>query len=106
MIDLGFTGNPFAWSNHRHGSPLIKEHLDRAIASNQWVHMFPHNSLLHLPASSSNHNPIILNSSNSLPFLPRPFTFEEFWTKDPYCGVVSKTQNHQKSNQTVELPSL
>jgi hypothetical protein len=20
--------------------------------------------------------------------LPRPFKFEEFWTKDPYCGLV------------------
>lgn len=25
MIDLGFNGNPFTWSNHRQDSSLIKE---------------------------------------------------------------------------------
>jgi len=29
MIDLGFSGNPFTWSNHQDGSHLIKQRLDR-----------------------------------------------------------------------------
>jgi len=28
MIDLGFCGNPYTWSNHKQGSSLIKERLD------------------------------------------------------------------------------
>jgi len=33
MIDLGFSGNPLTLSNHRQGSSLIKERLDRGHAN-------------------------------------------------------------------------
>jgi hypothetical protein len=86
MIDLGFSGNPYTWSNKRQGHHLIKERLDRGIANSLWVHLFPHYSVQHLPASSSDHNPIILNTVPTDLTLPRPFRFEEFWTYDPFCG--------------------
>jgi len=41
MIDLGFSGNPYTWTNHRQGLGLIKEFLDRGIASLDWIHTFP-----------------------------------------------------------------
>jgi len=88
MIDLGFNGNPFTWSNHRQCSSLIRERLDRGIANSNWIHSFPSYSITHLPAHSSDHYPLLLNSSFSVPSLPRPFRFEAFWTKDPTCGIV------------------
>jgi len=88
MVDLGFSGNPFTWSNHRQGFDLIKERLDRSIANNQWIHFFPNYSITHLPAHNSDHNPLLLDTSIPLPSLPRPFRFEEFWTRDPTCGIV------------------
>ena len=86
MIDLGFARNPFTWSNNRQGLHIIKERLDRGLASPNWIHLHPEYSLLHLPALSSNHNPISLTTNISSCFLPRPFRFEEFWTKDSSCG--------------------
>lgn len=88
MIDLGFSGNPYTWSNHRQGCSLIKERLDRGIATNNWIHLFPSFSITHLPAHTSDHNPLLLNTAPPTSFLPRPFRFEEFWTQDPTCGVV------------------
>jgi hypothetical protein len=88
LIDLGFSSNPFTWSNNRQGLALIKEHLDRGVASFSWIQSFPQFSVTHLPAYSSDHNPLILNTSLSIPSLPRPFRFEEFWSRDPSCGVV------------------
>jgi hypothetical protein len=88
MIDLGFNGNPFTWSNHRQGSCLIKERLDRGIANSNWIHYFPSYSVTHLLAHSSDHFPFLLNISFQIPYLPRPFRFEEFWTRDPTCGIV------------------
>jgi hypothetical protein len=88
MVDLGFSGNSCTWSNHRQGSSLIKERLDRGIANCNWVHYFPSYSVVHLPAHSSDHCPLLLTTSHRAPSLPRPFRFEEFWTKDPTCGVV------------------
>jgi hypothetical protein len=86
MIDLGFSGNPYTWSNKRQGQYLIKERLDRGIANSHWVHLFPHYSVQHLPAYSSDHNPIILNTVPTDLTLPCPFRFEEFWMYDPSCG--------------------
>jgi hypothetical protein len=85
MVDLGFFGNPFTWSNHREGISLIKQRLDRGIASTQWIYLFPFFSILHLPALSSDHNLIILDIATPNLHLPRPFRFEEFWTKHPDC---------------------
>jgi hypothetical protein len=50
LVDLGFTGNPFTWSNHRDDPNLIRQRLDRGMGSSQWIHMFPSFSILHLPA--------------------------------------------------------
>jgi len=85
MIDLGFIGNPFTWSNHREGHQLIRQRLDRGMASSQWAHLFPSFSILHLPASASDHNPIFLNTVHYDSTLVRPFKFEEFWSHHPDC---------------------
>ncbi|XP_059432574.1 uncharacterized protein LOC132165893 [Corylus avellana] len=104
MIDLGFSGNPFTWSNKRQGHRLIKERLDRGIANSHWIHLFPHFSVQHLPAYSSDHNPIILDTAPSNLFLPRPFRFEEFWTYDSSCGSqLDFIQQSVPSSQSRDL---
>ena len=88
LVDLGFVGNPFIWCNNRQGFDIIKEGLDKSIESLDWVHLYPEFSLIHLPTSISDHNPISLNTITFSSYLPRPFKFEEFWTLDPTCGLV------------------
>jgi hypothetical protein len=88
MIDVGFARNPFTWSNNRTGLENIKERLDRGLASPSWVLLHPNYSLIHLPAHNSDHNPISFNTNSTSYFLPRPFRFEEFWSKDPSCEQV------------------
>jgi hypothetical protein len=88
MVHLGFSGNPYTWSNHRQGVGLIKERLDRSLASSGWIRFFPSYSVSHLPAHGSDHNPLLLNNDLPLPTLPKPFRFEEFWTRDPTYGIV------------------
>ena len=88
MVDLGFSGNPFTWSNKRQGNHLIKERLDCGLASSQWIHLLPHFSVQHLPAHSSDHNPILLDTAAPDLSLPCWFRFKEFWTFDPSCSQV------------------
>ena len=88
MIDLGFAGNSFTWSNNRQGQNSIKERLDRSLATIQWIHLHPKFSLIHILAFSFDHNSILFNTASSSLFLPRPFRFEEFWTKGPSCGLI------------------
>lgn len=85
LVDLGFTENPFIWSNHRDGPNLIRQLLDRGMGSSQWIHLFPSFSILHLLASSSDHNPLLLDTVHTDTTLSRPFKFEEFWSHHPDC---------------------
>uniref|UniRef100_A0A2N9IBA5 Endonuclease/exonuclease/phosphatase domain-containing protein n=1 Tax=Fagus sylvatica TaxID=28930 RepID=A0A2N9IBA5_FAGSY len=82
LIDLGFSGNPFTWSNKRSSLANIKERLNRAFSNSEWRLLFPNATLLHYPATSSDHNPLILNTSGTILSLPKPFRFEAFWTRD------------------------
>jgi len=88
MVDLVYAGNPFTWSNRREGRHLIKQRFDRGVASTQSISLFPQFSICHLPATSSDHNPLILNTAMPLSHLPIHFRFEEFWTKHPECFSV------------------
>ncbi|GLU11862.1 hypothetical protein SLE2022_285820 [Rubroshorea leprosula] len=80
MIDLGFVGNRFTWVNMRFSHQLIRERLDRAWANPEWKLLFPKATLFHLPRTSSDHCPILLDLK---PFTPRsgsrPFRMEKFW---------------------------
>ncbi|PKI47068.1 hypothetical protein CRG98_032544 [Punica granatum] len=82
-IDLGFSGNPFTWRNKRSGLAHIKQRLDRAIANDEWHLLFPKAGVLHLPSIKSDHNPILAKLWMDSTKRPKPFRFEEAWTRDP-----------------------
>lgn len=68
--------------------------MDRGVASTQWIHLFPTFSVQRLPAHASDHRSLLLNIATPKSHLPKPFRFEEFWTKDPTCvDVISSAWN-------------
>jgi hypothetical protein len=88
LIDLGFVGNKFTWSNHRWGSDNIRERLDRGLANQNWVLQFPNSLINHLPATQSDHCPILISTSGSYRNIPKPFRFEAFWTRDKSSHAI------------------
>lgn len=63
LIDLGFIGHPFTWSNKRVGAANIQERLDRALVNDRWKVLFLDATVLHLPAVQSDHCPILLRTT-------------------------------------------
>lgn len=97
LIDLGFNGYPFTWSNKQTDLANIQERLDRGVGNSDWLSLFPHASILHLPAISSDHSPILLNTSITVS-QPKPFRFENMWLDDFSCyNVVHSGWNNAVS---------
>lgn len=95
LMDLGFTGPPFTWSNCRQGNGLIKERLDRAWANGNWKAIFPDSSLFHLARVHSDHCPLLLDLDFSAAIPKRkPFKLERFWMFHPeFRQIVAKYWN-------------
>lgn len=61
LLDLGFSGAHFTWSNQREGFELICERLDRCIANTEWCNLFLRNYVSHGSIVYSYHIPIVLH---------------------------------------------
>ncbi|KAK4263183.1 hypothetical protein QN277_028635 [Acacia crassicarpa] len=76
MSDFGFVGLEFTW---KRGTSEAR--LDRALANEQWVNLFPNASVTHLPFFKSDHRPLLLrlNTVMNRPKPDRPFRFIAAW---------------------------
>uniref|UniRef100_A0A803P656 Reverse transcriptase domain-containing protein n=1 Tax=Cannabis sativa TaxID=3483 RepID=A0A803P656_CANSA len=87
-VDLQFIGNKFTWQNNRFSGGLIRERLDRALCSPEWLLEYASAGVRNLPISISDHAPIILDTHM---FIARgfiPFHFFEAWLWEDSCKQV------------------
>ena len=76
LLDLGFSGPKFTWSNLRQVPDLILERIDRSFANPSWRLLYPEASVTHLPRIFSDHCPVLLELSKPPPAsINRPFHF-------------------------------
>ena len=66
MMDLGFSGSKFTWSNKRDLGGLIQCKLDRCWANLDWKSFFPEANITHLARVNSDHYSLLLNLSPKL----------------------------------------
>lgn len=83
LMDLGYSGCPYTWTNAREGAELIMERLDKALANPPLLDAFPHIKVHHLPRIHSDHCPIIVSLDNPILKDPFPFRCKEVWMEHP-----------------------
>lgn len=54
MFDIGYIGYQFTWERSQFGEIVIRERLDRVVATGEWFNMFPLYQLKHEPMAGSN----------------------------------------------------
>ncbi|KAL4638398.1 hypothetical protein ACB092_03G143700 [Castanea dentata] len=80
MIDLGFSGPKFTWTNKRGLDDLIQCRLDRCWANPAWKAFFVEANVTHLARVNSDHCPLLLNLKPvESEHQNRPFRFQSIW---------------------------
>ncbi|XP_026439116.1 uncharacterized protein LOC113337708 [Papaver somniferum] len=87
-IDLGFTGCPFTWSNKGKGHALTEQRLDRGLANDDWLSIYPNTTITNMLAIGSDHQPILLNSNPHWKNGKIPFKFFGPWLDHDDCRKI------------------
>ena len=60
MMDIGFSGPHFTWTNRREVQALIQERIDRFFVNPSWCMLYPDARVTHLTRSHLDHCPVLL----------------------------------------------
>ncbi|KAI3452547.1 hypothetical protein Pfo_009211 [Paulownia fortunei] len=90
LIDAGFEGQCFTWTNKR-----VWERLDRILYSDAWLHAFESTKVTHLPRTWSDHAPL-LTSVNFSSKLIRLKKFLKWWNWNMFGDIFDKIKQAQK----------
>nr|CCA66020.1 hypothetical protein [Beta vulgaris subsp. vulgaris] len=67
LSEINFQGQNFTWCNNRSEPERVYERLDRAYATEDWLHRYSEARILNMPILISDHSPILLISSPIYP---------------------------------------
>ena len=102
LVDLGFQGNIFTWSNGREGEGFVQERLDRACGTIEWRALFPHVKVNHLQVTYSDHVPILISTHPPIGHMRRKRhlrRWEEKWSTHPDCeGLIREVWGRGTQN--------
>ena len=84
MIDIGFAGPRFTWTNRREVQALIQEKIDRYFVNPSWCVIYPDTRVTHFTQCHSDHCPMLLEMQSRAHYgRIRPFCFQTGWLLDP-----------------------
>lgn len=84
LIDVGYRGNPFTWTNGHLDISFTKERLDRVFVNRIWQARGSRIVVDSLVAWCSDHTSLVLSMlsrSRRIAMKRKPFMFESSWTK-------------------------
>ncbi|KAH9670993.1 hypothetical protein KPL70_017175 [Citrus sinensis] len=89
LLDVGYKGYPFTWSNGRFGPAFVEEKLARFVCISAWRDIFSDSTTTNIDTWTSDHCPVVMEITTALSrisrrvssemndLLKKPFTTEE-----------------------------
>ncbi|KAH9732412.1 putative reverse transcriptase/RNA-dependent DNA polymerase [Citrus sinensis] len=110
LMDMGFKGHKFTWSNRRFGVNYIEERLDRVLCSKDWGSTFQNLPAISLANWVSDHCPIMFEvkvcckkphyKKNSF---PRDY-YEDMWSSYEACSNIVRSEWESFDGNSWESP--
>ncbi|CAN0904445.1 hypothetical protein LINGRAHAP2_LOCUS23096 [Linum grandiflorum] len=88
LMDLGYVGDQFTWSNMLREGHEIKERLDRALCSVRWKETFEDARVFHENRVGSDHRPIFIDLYASQNKATAPFRFDVRCLRREECALI------------------
>ncbi|KAK4390395.1 hypothetical protein Sango_2102800 [Sesamum angolense] len=76
LMDAGFEGHPFTWTNKR-----VWKRLDRVLYSKEWTDTYNSTRVQHLPRRLLDHHPLFITAAKIENRKPSSFRFQNMWLK-------------------------
>lgn len=98
LIDAGYEGAKYTWTNNQIGSSHIKARLDRVMVNASWIQGNKSVKVKHLYRGPSDHSPMLLqfNTAVSRP-APGRFIYQQMWhTHEQFLDFVKGQWNKEE----------
>ena len=105
LIDMGFVGQRFTWCNGKIGEQRTLVKLDRVVANEEWLNLFPEAKVFQRAKAAFDHCLLSFSLRMREPrrVVKKRFMFEEMWTREEGCReVIEKAWDPLNNNP--ELP--
>ncbi|XP_015057525.1 uncharacterized protein LOC107003747 [Solanum pennellii] len=79
LVDIGFSGHKYTWSNKRGITYRIWKRLDRALVNDLWLEKMPQTTITHLSTTGSDHCPLLLEMVSNESEYIKYFRFLNCW---------------------------
>lgn len=104
LMDFGYSSSWYTWERGNIPKTNIRERLDRVVANDEFLSMFPHALVCHLPYSHSNYCPILILLEKDLFRKPQLLCFEAWWLlEDGFEQEVKRLWENGKSGIVEKL---
>ncbi|XP_071918836.1 uncharacterized protein [Coffea arabica] len=79
LVDIGFEGHPWTWSNHWDSEGEVRQRLDRCLGSFEWCQVFEKVNCQHIDTYASDHSILSLNTHPGKEKKKKRFYFDKRW---------------------------
>ncbi|XP_042950057.1 uncharacterized protein LOC122282168 [Carya illinoinensis] len=109
LVDLGYIGAKYTWSNKREGRAFTKERLDRGFGNSSWIQPFENCYNYVLPTITSDHAPLLISCCNfedPTTTKRKIFRYEASWGKKPDCKKIIQDAWNQGRRGTGSMDKI